>query len=142
MPIFLFAHVILWKQSWDISWWFISDAAADFMTVLVIGAVSLLLGSGAWTDVSILREYANRDDAFWREAQVHVALAFGSLAAATLVGVPLGIVYAMPCAEASPQQCSEVLAIPARTVARAASQAVEVLGSHTQLRASARSSRY
>ena len=64
--------------------------------------------------------------------------------------------------ELSPQQCSEVLAIPARTVARrkenkqlnpqesdrlyrvarAASQAVEVLGSDTQLRASARSSRY
>ena len=37
MPIFLFAHVILWKQSWNISWWFISDAAADFMTLLVIG---------------------------------------------------------------------------------------------------------
>jgi nitrate reductase gamma subunit len=37
MPIFLFAHVILWKQSWDISWWFISDGAADFMTLLVIG---------------------------------------------------------------------------------------------------------
>jgi osmoprotectant transport system permease protein len=58
---------------------------------LVIGAVSLLLASGAWTDLSILREYANRGAAFWREAQVHVALAFGSLAAATLVGVPLGI---------------------------------------------------
>lgn len=59
---------------------------------LVAGAVSLLLASGAWTDLSILREYANRGAAFWREAQVHVSLAFGSLAAATLVGVPLGIV--------------------------------------------------
>lgn len=37
MPIFLFAHVVLWKESWGISWWFISDATADVMTVLVIG---------------------------------------------------------------------------------------------------------
>ncbi len=37
MPVFLFAHVISIKQSWNISWWFVSDAAADVMTLLVIG---------------------------------------------------------------------------------------------------------
>ncbi len=37
VPVFLFAHVILWKQSWDISWWFLSDPVADFMTLIVIG---------------------------------------------------------------------------------------------------------
>jgi len=37
VPIFLFAHIILVKESWNISWWFISDGAADFMTLLVIG---------------------------------------------------------------------------------------------------------
>lgn len=38
VPIFLFAHVILWKESWNISWWYLSDSTADFMTLIVIGA--------------------------------------------------------------------------------------------------------
>lgn len=59
--------------------------------ILVVAAIAVLLWSGTWNELSILREYANRGSAFWREAQVHVGLAFGSLAAATLVGVPLGI---------------------------------------------------
>jgi nitrate reductase gamma subunit len=37
-PLFLFAHIILIKQSWDISWWFISDTTADIMTVIVIAS--------------------------------------------------------------------------------------------------------
>ena len=60
--------------------------------LLVAAAIALLLWSGAWNDLSILREYANRADAFWREGQTHIALALGSLAAATVVGIPLGIV--------------------------------------------------
>lgn len=59
--------------------------------LLVSAAVGLMLWSGIWSDLSILKEYANRGASFWREAQTHVALAFGSLAAATIVGVPLGI---------------------------------------------------
>ncbi len=43
VPIFLFAHVILWKQAWDISWWFISDGVADFMTLVVIGGCVFFL---------------------------------------------------------------------------------------------------
>jgi nitrate reductase gamma subunit len=35
-PVFLLAHIILWKESWDISWWWISDAWADVFTVIVI----------------------------------------------------------------------------------------------------------
>ena len=46
---------------------------------------------GAWNDLSMLKEYANRADSFWREARQHLWLAFGSLAAACLVGLPLGI---------------------------------------------------
>lgn len=53
---------------------------------------AVLLGTGTLNDLSILREYANRGDTFWREAQTHLALALGSLVAATVVGVPLGIV--------------------------------------------------
>jgi len=36
VPIFLFAHIILVKESWNISWWFLPDGAADFMTLIVI----------------------------------------------------------------------------------------------------------
>jgi len=43
VPIFLFAHVILWKQAWDVSWWFISDGGADFMTLVVIGGCIFFL---------------------------------------------------------------------------------------------------
>lgn len=37
VPIFLFAHIILIKEAWNIGWGFISDGAADFMTLMVIG---------------------------------------------------------------------------------------------------------
>ena len=62
-----------------------------FTLLLVAGALALLLWSGAWNSLSILKEYANRADAFWREGQTHIALALGSLAAATIVGIPVGI---------------------------------------------------
>jgi osmoprotectant transport system permease protein len=54
-------------------------------------ALGLLLWSGAWNDLSILKEYANRAAAFWNEGRTHLLLAFGSVAVATVVGVPLGI---------------------------------------------------
>lgn len=59
--------------------------------LLVAAAIGILLRTGTWNDLSILKEYANRGASFWREAQAHVTLAFGSLLAATIVGVPLGI---------------------------------------------------
>lgn len=63
--------------------------------IAVLAAVAVflavLLGSGTLNDLSILREYANRGDTFWREAQTHLALALGSLAAATVAGIPIGI---------------------------------------------------
>jgi osmoprotectant transport system permease protein len=66
-------------------------AARVGILILVAAGLGLLLWSGTWNDLSILKEYANRADSFWREAQTHVALAFGSLVVATVVGVPLGI---------------------------------------------------
>ncbi|MBK8085906.1 MAG: ABC transporter permease [Devosia sp.] len=57
----------------------------------VASALALLLASGLWRDLSILREYSTRAESFWREAATHVVLAFGSLAAATLAGIPIGI---------------------------------------------------
>ena len=38
-----------------------------------------------------MKEYATRAESFWREAEQHVFLALGSLAAAIVVGLPLGI---------------------------------------------------
>jgi len=58
---------------------------------LAAAGVALLLGSGAWDGLSILKEYSNRADVFWREATTHVALAGGSLAAAVAAGLPLGV---------------------------------------------------
>ncbi|TPN38746.1 ABC transporter permease [Mesorhizobium sp. B2-3-3] len=61
--------------------------------VLVVAtmAIGLLLISGSWNDLSILKEYANRADSFWAEGSKHVTLALGSLAAAVIIGLPLGI---------------------------------------------------
>ena len=57
----------------------------------VAAAVAALLMSGAWDGLSILKEYGSRAETFWLEASRHVVLALGSLVAATLVGLPLGI---------------------------------------------------
>ncbi|PRD44298.1 ABC transporter permease [Phyllobacterium phragmitis] len=54
-------------------------------------AVAAILYSGSWNGLSILKEYANRADSFWAEATKHVTLALGSLAAAVVAGIPLGI---------------------------------------------------
>lgn len=61
--------------------------------VLLIAAlaIGLLLASGSWNSLSILKEFANRADSFWAEGSKHVTLALGSLAAAVIVGLPLGI---------------------------------------------------
>ena len=58
---------------------------------VVAAAICLMLALGGWNGLAILKEYANRADTFWAEAGRHVTLALGSLAAATTVGVPLGI---------------------------------------------------
>lgn len=43
LPIFLFAHVLLWKETWDVSWWYISDPIADIMTLIVIASCIFFL---------------------------------------------------------------------------------------------------
>ena len=59
--------------------------------LLVALAIGLLLASGRLDGLSIMKEYANRADVFWREAQRHVVLAIGSLVVAVLAGLPLGV---------------------------------------------------
>jgi osmoprotectant transport system permease protein len=58
----------------------------------IAAAIAAVLWSGLWNNLSVLREYANRRDEFWREAGTHVVLALGSLVAATVIGVPMGVV--------------------------------------------------
>ena len=53
--------------------------------------LGILLWSGAWSGLSILKEYDSRAPAFWQEARTHMLLAFGSVLLAAAIGVPLGI---------------------------------------------------
>ncbi len=57
----------------------------------VLAALVLVLHSGLLSDLSVLQEFSSRRDAFFTEFQRHLGLAFGSLAAAALIGFPLGI---------------------------------------------------
>ncbi|MBV8783444.1 MAG: ABC transporter permease [Gammaproteobacteria bacterium] len=59
--------------------------------IVLLGAGVAALGSGWFDHLSILREYAVNAPRFAHELRRHVLLAFGSLAAAACVGLPLGI---------------------------------------------------
>lgn len=61
------------------------------MLASVVILVLLILGSGVLDQVSVMREYAARDQLFVREAAAHLFLAFGSLGLALLIGLPLGL---------------------------------------------------
>lgn len=43
IPIFLSAHVILWKESFDISWFTLPDGLADMLTLVVVAACGYFL---------------------------------------------------------------------------------------------------
>ena len=64
------------------------------VALLAGGALALLAvpASGLWDGLSLMKEYHARADAFRAEGIRHLALAFGSMAAAVAVGIPLGIV--------------------------------------------------
>ncbi len=42
-PLFLCAHIILWEESWNISWWSMPDGLADIMTLLVVACCVFFL---------------------------------------------------------------------------------------------------
>ncbi len=70
--------------------------AGPFLRVglLVVAGLllALLLSSGLWDSISFMKEYQSRAESFWNEAERHIALALGSLVAATATGIPLGLV--------------------------------------------------
>jgi len=43
IPIFLLAHNILWYESWGISWWSLPENLADYLTLVMLGAILFLL---------------------------------------------------------------------------------------------------
>ncbi|MBV8042217.1 ABC transporter permease [Pluralibacter sp.] len=51
----------------------------------------VLLGAGTLNDLSLLREYANREDVFDAALQQHLILLFGTLLPGLLIGVPIGL---------------------------------------------------
>ena len=61
------------------------------LLAVVLGAMGAVLWSGLLSDLSILKEYSARSDAFYREFLRHMGLAFGSLGAAAVIGFPIGI---------------------------------------------------
>lgn len=61
------------------------------LLAITLGGAAVVLMSGLWDGLSILKEYSGRADVFWLEAGRHVTLALGSLFASVLVGLPLGI---------------------------------------------------
>lgn len=67
------------------------------MLATAVIAVWLLLSSG-WLDyVSVMREYSARQNQFVRATLGHLMLVFGSLGAALIVGLPVGVVlYQVP----------------------------------------------
>lgn len=69
----------------------LSPQARVGVLIVAAAAIGLLLVSGSWNSLSILKEYFNRSDSFWAEGSKHVTLALGSLAAAVIIGLPLGI---------------------------------------------------
>ncbi|HUL46998.1 MAG TPA: ABC transporter permease [Steroidobacteraceae bacterium] len=56
-----------------------------------IGAAALALAHGTFDHLSVMREYAVNAVRFAHESRQHLKLAFGSLAAAAVVGLPLGV---------------------------------------------------
>ena len=56
-----------------------------------IALVAMVLSTGWLDQVSVMREYAARRDAFLREGVAHLYLAFGSLGLALMIGLPLGV---------------------------------------------------
>lgn len=56
-----------------------------------LAAIVILLFTGWLNDLSIMREFAGREERFQQELLRHIFLFGGSVAAGTLIGIPLGI---------------------------------------------------
>jgi len=62
--------------------------------VAVLMPLAVLLGAGALDQLSLLKEYANRDDVFRAAGWRHLQIVAATLLPALLIGVPLGVAAA------------------------------------------------
>lgn len=51
-----------------------------------------ILASGILSEISVLKEYSNRSQAFWAEMSRHMMLALGSMFLAFIIGLPVGVI--------------------------------------------------
>jgi osmoprotectant transport system permease protein len=65
--------------------------ARVLLLALFLGVAMLTLAHGTFDNVSVMREYAVDSSAFTLAARQHILLSLGSLAAAVVVALPLGI---------------------------------------------------
>lgn len=66
--------------------------AMRILALVIFLVVALLaLAHGTFDNLSVMREYAVNADRFAREVRQHVLLALGSLSAAVIVAIPIGI---------------------------------------------------
>ncbi|GGG10803.1 ABC transporter permease [Rhizobium wenxiniae] len=70
----------------------LSPTVRLMLLLIAIVAVGGIFASGILADISVMKEYANRADAFWAEMSRHAMLALGSMLVAFLIGLPLGVV--------------------------------------------------
>jgi nitrate reductase gamma subunit len=60
VPIFLLSHVVLWDESWNLSWWTLPDGTADVMTVLVIaGCIFFLIRRISQPEVKFVTDWSD-----------------------------------------------------------------------------------
>lgn len=59
--------------------------------IVFVAVTTAAFASGLFDNLSIMREYAVNADRFTREARTHIFLAVGSLGAAILVALPVGV---------------------------------------------------
>ena len=62
--------------------------------VALLGPLVWLLGAGALDELSLLKEYANRDEVFRAAGLRHLQIVAAALAPALLIGLPLGVAAA------------------------------------------------
>jgi osmoprotectant transport system permease protein len=74
----------------------LARAASTRSTRFLAGAgisipIAIMLGSGHLSDLSIMREYANKSDVFQQAVLRHMLIVAGALIPTLLLGVPLGV---------------------------------------------------
>lgn len=70
----------------------LSPAFRLLLLVVAAAVIGGIFASGVLADISVMKEYVNRSDAFWAEMSRHAMLALGSMLAAFLIGLPLGVI--------------------------------------------------